>query len=366
MGIFLRGKENGKKVYHVIYRDVNGKRIAKSLKTSDKKLAKDLAREIEVKAKRGLLQDPQKKDKDTFLTEYEKTVTNRKAHTNTNESYAINRFLGSIDAKTINAVKPDDVRAYMTGFKKKAPQTFNNTLGVIKRFFKFAVDSGYLLKNPADGIKRLPMPRNPPKFYTDQEFNRIEKVLEGQTGKPAHPLYPMVVTARYTGLRLGELIHLEWQDFEWDKKQVKVLNKEQYGHTVKNHKARVVPVMDELRDKLLPFIRKEGLCFPVPSTGEKYNHQGPRRVLRQILRKAEIPKRKREGWHDFRHTFGSLLGQKGVSMLKIKEWMGHSSLAVTEIYVRLQPGYDPDIEKLSLSEPVQESVKEPMKEAAEV
>jgi len=160
----------------------------------------------------------------------------------------------------------------------------------------------------------------------------------------------MVVTARYTGLRLGELIHLEWQDFDWDKKIMRVLNKPQYDHTVKNNQARVVPISDELRDKLLPFIRKEGLCFPTYgyNAGAKYNAEGPKKVLREILRKARIQKRKRMGWHDFRHTFASQLVQKNVPIYKVSKWLGHSSLAVTQIYAHFAPVYDEDIEKLAI------------------
>jgi len=360
-------------------------RITKSLDTTDEKLAKDLKKENEVKLKKGLLHNPQKKDKETFRAEYEATISTRKERTNETELCSIDRFLKDSAKGNITAVTTNDIRSYLIGFENKAPQTYNNTLGAIKRFFKLAVDSGYILKNPADGIKRKKMPKNPPKFYSDEDFHKIERVLEGKSPDPnqvpavkptgkVHFLYPMVMTARYTGLRLGELIHLEWQDFDLVKKQVRVLNKPQYNHTIKNHQSRVVPISDQLIDKLLPYIPwgHKGICFPKPKTqnlpaaDQIYSIQGPKTPLRKILRKAGLPKRKREGWHDFRHTFGSVLGQKGVPMQKIKEWMGHSSLAVTEIYVRMQHGYDSDIEKLNMVDPVRDPVKEPVKEAASV
>ncbi|GEM_PF-4404312 len=120
---------------------------------------------------------------------------------------------------------------------------------------------------------------NLPRFFTDDKYLRIEKAAEG------HPLYPMIVTARYTGLRLRELIHLEWQDFDWEKKIVRVENKPQYGHTVKNYQVRVVPVSDELTDKLLPYIKREGICFPVYNTVEKYSGEGSKRSIKNIFGK---------------------------------------------------------------------------------
>ena len=175
------------------------------------------------------------------------------------------------------------------------------------------------------------------------EYQRIEDIAA------EHSIYPLIVTARYTGLRLQELINLEWQDFDWDKKLVRVLNKPKFNHTVKNNQARVVPTSDELRDKLLPFIKKEGLCFPVPTTGEKYSPEGPKQTLKRIFRKAGLEREKRCGFHDFRHTFASRLVQNNVPIYKVSKWLGHSSLAVTTIYAHFAPVYDDDIEKLSMS-----------------
>ncbi len=69
------------------------------------------------------------------------------------------------------------------------------------------------------------------------------------------------------------------------------------GFTVKNYQVRVVPISEELRDKLLPYIQKEGLCFPGPS-GNPYNHEGPRRAIRRIIEKSNVREgKKRMGWH---------------------------------------------------------------------
>ena len=122
---------------------------------------------------------------------------------------------------------------------------------------------------------------------------------------------------------------------------------------MKNNQARVVPISDELREKLLPFIEKRGICFPVHfgvTKGEKYNKWGPQRVIRRVLKKAGVDKEgRRIGWHEFRHTFASQLAQKGVSLYKISKWLGHSDISTTQIYAHFAPIYDGDIERLSLA-----------------
>lgn len=164
--------------------------------------------------------------------------------------------------------------------------------------------------------------------------------------KESVPL-PGVVTARYTGLRLSELLHLEWQDFDWGRKLVRVLNKPKFEHTVKNYQTRVVPISDELREKLLPYIKTEGLCFPGPN-GTPYYHEGPRKLIRRIIDKSGVREGRRMGWHEFRHTFASRLAQEGISLYKICKWLGHADFKTTQIYAHFAPIYDQGIEKLSI------------------
>jgi len=185
------------------------------------------------------------------------------------------------------------------------------------------------------------VPQSLPRFLTDEEYLTIERLALDEG------IYSLVVTARYIGLRLSELLHLEWQDFDWERKLVRVLNKPKYGHIIKNYQTRVVPVSEELRDKLLPYICKEGLCFPSP-VGKPYNHEGPRWALRKVLAKSSLREGRRMGWHEFRHTFASRLAQQGVSLYKICKWLGHSDYKTTQIYAHFAPVYDEDIEKLSV------------------
>lgn len=324
----------------------NGRRLFRSLKTRDEKLARFLQKELEVNLAKGLYLDSRTQSVDQFFQEYLRRITHRKSTTNRNEIYTIQDFIRHANKKTINKISPDDLWSFMQPYEGKSPETFNRVLGAVRRFLKVAVEKGYLVKNPADDLHRRKTPQSLPHFFADDEYSRIEQVSEG------HPLYPMIVTARYTGMRLRELIHLEWQDFDWEKKLVKVLNKPQFGHTVKNYQARVVPVCDELRDKLLPYIKKDGLCFTViygKQKGEKYADTGPREALKSIFKKAGINTHKRIGWHEFRHTFASRLVQNNVPLYKISKWLGHASLAVTQVYAHFAPVYDEDIEKLSIN-----------------
>lgn len=334
-------------INYVIHTEYGKRKILKSLNTSDRTVARQKKREIETALEKGLHVEYGTRDIGDLLLSYKSEKKSRKTNTNKNEFYILDAFISSAAKQTLNSITESDVRCFLHRYENKSKVTYKNILATLKRFFKFAVEKELIPKNPAGKINAQRIVKCDPKFFSDDDYLEIEKAAEG------HPLYPMIVTARYTGLRLGELIHLEWQDFNWERKQVKVRNKPKFGFTIKNSQERSVPFCEQFRDKILPFIKDDGLCFPVGSgrtKGSLYSLQGPKKALRGIFKRAGIRKDHRLGWHWFRKTFASRLVENGVSLKKVSNWLGHSSVLVTEVYAGLAPQYDADIEKLNISE----------------
>ncbi len=337
--IYKRGKH---RTWYISY-FFNGTRRFKSLKTRDEKLARLMKKELEVKLARKSHAESEKQSIKSCLSEYLETKNHRKEGSSYNEECTINRFIESISKSSIDSITSADIISYMRDFSEKAPQTYNNVLAVLRRFFKFALLKNYILKNPTELISHKRVPQRQVKFFTDDEYSKIEKVALG------HPLFPMIVTARYTGLRLQELTNLEWQDFDWSRRVLHVSNKK--SHTTKNYRNRIVPICKELHDKLLSFVKAEGLCFPVPSgitKGKRYSIQGPKRTIQKIFSNAGVATEKGKAWHKLRKTFATKLKETGVSIAKISDWLGHASIKVTELYLGCSSSYDDDIEKLSM------------------
>lgn len=328
------------RTWYISYHE-NGKQVVKSLKTHDEKLARFLKKELEVKTKKGEHRSEKRISVEVYFEQYKEEVSYRKRSTNVADASRVRDFLRTHGKKTINSINYDDIKDYLKRFETKSPKTYNEVILTLKRFFRLAVERSYILKNPVEGFRHKKVPQTLPRFLLDEDYLKLE-ALAAQEG-----IFSMVVTARYTGLRLSELLHLEWQDFDWGRKLVRVLNKPKFNHTVKNYQTRVVPISDELREKLLPYIKTEGLCFPTPD-GKVYNHEGPRRALRKIIAKSGVRESRRIGWHEFRHTFASRLAQEGISLYKICKWLGHADFKTTQIYAHFAPIYDGDIEKLSI------------------
>ena len=340
----------------------DGKRKVVSLRTHDKKIAQLLKKQKEIDLEKGLVGDLTKKTIVEYLREYIRDTSYRKLKTNTGEYFYIAKFLKIksigplserdklfLGSKTISSLNQEDVRCFLNQYDNHAPKTYNGVFVLLHRFFRLALRNNYIQKNPCQGITRKKVPERLPRYFTDDEVCRVLKAAEHT------PVYPFLLIALFTGMRLGELIHLEWQDWDWENKLVRVINKPHLGHTIKNFQARVVPIADGLREKLLPYVKRSGFCFPTyggKNAGGKYNPDGPRRQMEKILEVADIPKEKNLRFHVFRKTFASHLVQKNVQIYKVSKWLGHSNVLVTQAhYAHLAPQYDKDIEMLCLQTP---------------
>ncbi len=354
-------KQKGRTNWYIAYY-FNGKRYTKNSGTPYKKLAEEVASHYKSDISRGSHKEIQKASTPRLYREYLIAKKNRKERTNQNERCVIKSFLRFLNKRMgkfplVSAVSVADVRSFMRQYDSRQPETYNNILGTLKRFFARAVKLNMIFTNPIDDVERKSQPEKPVKAFGDSEYRKIEKASEG------NPIFQMILTARYTGLRLGELINLEWEDFDFDRSVVYVRNKA--DHTTKNYRGRAVPLSSEYVDKFLPFIpslkeNRTGYCFhPFKFIktkngayykifeGRKYSEQGPKRMIVKILKDAGVYECGK-AFHRFRKTFATVLKNQGVAVALISEWLGHSSIRVTEKYLADVAAYHPAIEKLSL------------------
>jgi integrase len=163
--------------------------------------------------------------------------------------------------------------------------------------------------------------------------------------------HPFVLCAVRAGLRLGELRALEWGDFDWRQRFIRVERNWVEGKltTPKNGKARNVDMSLQLRAILRLWRRRLriewfGWGLPMPQLvfpseeGTPLDDANLRKVMVAIVEKAQV-RRHRSIVHVMRHSFASLLLQQGESLMYVKEQMGHSSIQITaDVYGHLIPG----------------------------
>ena len=153
----------------------------------------------------------------------------------------------------------------------------------------------------------------------------------------------LYLTAAFTGLRLGELLALHWEDVDFEADAIRVRRNYTAGRegTPKSGRGRAVPMMEEVAQALARIGQRETFvgdqdlvsCDPLgrhlayKSLSQRYKKALARANLRQVR------------FHDLRHTFGTH-AIRHADPREVMEWMGHADLAMTQKYLAYKPRGD--------------------------
>ncbi|MFN8150801.1 MAG: tyrosine-type recombinase/integrase [Solirubrobacterales bacterium] len=232
----------------------------------------------------------------------------------------------------------DAYRADLSAEGRLSNRTINKHLVILHGIFKRAQRVWELPSNPASAVERQPV-RNTGKFAVLAP-EEVEALARAATSEQDAALFK---TAAFTGLRLGELRALEWDDVDFDKRLIHVrqgFTRWELGDT-KSHKVRSVPMIDqvmEVLDRLSErpmWVGRQHLVFP-SVTGFYFDDSRLRRRFKKALADAELEPIR---FHDLRHTFGTIAVQ-AFPLSDVKAFMGHADIQTTMIYVHHVPQHD--------------------------
>ena len=305
----------------------NGRKIQKSLETSDKKLAQAIEAKIRTEIVEGKYYERLtgqcktfKDMMDKFMKEYAPTVS-----LNTQEGYKyylknLNRFFGNPGLMSITPKIVAKYKLYRRDYGA-SPSTVNRELYMLSKAFNLAVKEWEWLKdNPVSRVQKERENNEVDRWLTEDEERRL-------LGHSPEWLLKIVVFALNTGLRQDELLSLEWN-------RVNLLRKTILIQKTKNNKPNTLPLnsiaLNVLMRKYEGKVRslKNDLVF-ISQTGTKIGKRNLIRAFAQALDKAEI---KDFTFHCLRHTFATRLAQNGVDIYKIAKLLNHKDLKNTQRY----------------------------------
>jgi integrase len=261
-------------------------------------------------------------------------------------------IIPTLKGRTVGSIKRADCRKVLTagrakGLKVASLQGVQRTLsGVLSQ----AVEDGILPANPAfrmgRHVRHGDEPRAEIRPLTREEAHSFVTTIESHWPD----LYPFFLCALRTGMRLGELLALQWGDIDFSGRFIEVQRNLVSGRvtTPKNTLRRRVDMSVQLTESFerhhlaaKTAALKSGKPAPpwvfTNRTGEPLDGDNlRRRVFLPALTKAKL---RQVRLHDLRHTYASLLIQQGESLAYVKEQLGHSSIQVTvDVYGHLVPG----------------------------
>ena len=240
-----------------------------------------------------------------------------------------------IDPKTIDSMAVRSYLAHMTRQKleKSSP---GRALSAIRSLFRFACREGVLAANPAQPVRTPKVPKTLPRHLRPGE---IENLLEAPSSD--EPLgrrdRAMLELLYATGLRVSELVGLDWGAIDLSGRVLRVVGK--------GGKERMVPfgrpALAALRAWLEVWEGVRGEGGEPEDEPVFLNHQGGRltdRSVRRILDRYVEAAAIASGVHPhtLRHTFATHLLENGADLRAIQELLGHSSISTTQKYTHLE------------------------------
>jgi len=201
-------------------------------------------------------------------------------------------------------------------------------LAVLTHCFNYGVkELEWLKENCVLRVKKPKEPRGIVRFLTDDER---ESLLAACKKSSNHLLYPAVLIALSTGMRLSEQFDLTWKD-------VDLVAGKAILRDTKNGETRAVPITGPAFSELQTLAKFRQLrndhVFPSATTS------GPidlRKAFAAALKEAGIENFR---WHDLRHTFASYLAMNGATPSVLMDAMGHKTLSMVKRYAHLSEGH---------------------------
>ncbi len=216
-------------------------------------------------------------------------------------------------------------------------------LAAVRSLFRFACREGTLAANPARAVRTPKHPKTLPRHLRPGEVERLIEAPAG--GKPLLLRDRAIVELLYAaGLRVGELVSLDWPDVDLPGRVLRVLGKGgkermvPFGRPAAQALQAWLAVWDEVRGKAA-----EDGAPPAAAEGEPVflNRHGRRlgdRSVRTLVDRwtAEAGLAAGVHPHTLRHTFATHLLEAGADLRAIQELLGHSSLSTTQKYTHLE------------------------------
>ena len=232
----------------------------------------------------------------------------------------------------LNEVSSAFVRSWMASLKEErlSSRSITRKISTLKSFFKFVIRNGYLGKSPVANIKSPKLSKRLPVYVEAGDMQTLLKDVEytddwkGITAKLAiQMLYEM-------GLRLSELVNCRESQLDIANGQIKILGK--------GNKERVIPIGVSLQKTLQEYMQAKRREFDNPDvTYLLVNEKGKKLYSKYIYRITttylpEVTTIEKKSPHILRHSFATHLSNNGAELNAVKELLGHSSLAATQVY----------------------------------
>ncbi|MCH7402351.1 tyrosine-type recombinase/integrase [Belliella kenyensis] len=239
----------------------------------------------------------------------------------------------SFDREDISFSEHPEIRAWIIDLVEQGlnPSSINRKIATLRSFYKFLLRSGEITKDPTYKVKALKTGKRLPEFVQEESIEKILEAevyttdFEGQRDK-------MVMEFLYlTGVRLSELLAIQWKDLDLSEGTVKVLGKRK--------KQRIIPLTKVIIKNIISYKKVFEETFSFVDESDYFivrkdrSPAYPMKIYRIVRHYLDLfAQTSKRSPHLLRHTFATHLLNKGADLNAVKDLLGHASLAATQVY----------------------------------
>ncbi|UGU17074.1 tyrosine-type recombinase/integrase [Sinomicrobium kalidii] len=209
-------------------------------------------------------------------------------------------------------------------------RTVNRKIASLNAYYRFLVRTKTIKVNPLAKHKSLKTPKKVEVPFSEAEMEAVLRSISYEDNFEGLRDRCMIELFYATGMRRSELINLKIGDIDFSGNTIKVLGK--------RNKERIVPLLPHLKAIVEDYMEKRkevattasGDILILVKNGNKIYETLVYRVINRYF--SEVSFKVKKSPHILRHTFATHILNKGADLNSVKELLGHSSLASTQVY----------------------------------
>jgi integrase/recombinase XerC len=229
-------------------------------------------------------------------------------------------------------VTPSIVRSWLASLKEEGmtAKSINRKISSLKSFFKFQIRQGSVKSSPLTTLVTPKIKKRLPRFVDEKDTSALFAHVEFPDDWQGKTHRLILEIFYHTGIRQAELVHLRESQVDVGNRSLKVLGK--------GNKERILPLNEKLMAAIGDYMAAKSsfLETPEPSwllLNDKGRKLYPRYVYNVVKKYLSLVTTiDKKSPHVLRHTFATHLMNNGAELNAVKELLGHSSLAATQVY----------------------------------
>lgn len=323
--MYLAKRSNG--IYYLWYiNPATNKKSKVSTRSTTQKGACQFLREFNLQQKLV-----EKKQSEYSLSKFKEEYLSYSVGVHSPKTYlcykiALEQFLAFLGDKILRDVGVQDIEQFLT-FKISSTSKWSGRkyYAHLASAFQHAIVWDKLTINPFKKVKKPRIPELLPKYFTWEDISKLLNVADDKDMKD------IIILAISTGMRLGEIVNLQWSHIDLSRRIIIVQNTNEFS--TKSRKNRKIPISNSLLSVLNERKRNEKCNYVFYYEDKHCRPDLITKRFKRYVRQAAIDQTLH--FHSLRHSTASLLVQANVPIYTVKEILGHSQISTTMIYAHL-------------------------------